>query len=107
MNFWNVGANTRQHFWAALQFSDTVFDCKPSFFSNRHASDCRADGKPGAAVRKYVHEVQLQEHLDNMRASQQELSPEGGCSALGVFIVNSYTPRGSCSFLLSITDVAN
>jgi len=33
------------------------------------------DGKPGAAVRKYVHEVQLQEHLDNMRATQQQLSP--------------------------------
>lgn len=36
----------------------------------------RKDGKPGAAVRKYVHEVQLQEHLGNMRASRQELSPE-------------------------------
>lgn len=28
-------------------------------------------------MRKYVHEVQLQEHLDNMRATQQQLSPEG------------------------------
>jgi hypothetical protein len=41
-----------------------------------------ADGKPGAAVRKYVHEVRLQEHLDNMRATQQQLSPEGAQTAV-------------------------
>ncbi len=39
-----------------------------------------ADGKPGAAVRKYVQEVRLQEHMGNMRSG---LSVQGdGLSSL-------------------------
>ena len=40
-----------------------------------------------------MHEVQLQEHLDNMRATQQQLSPEG---ALGL-----PPPVGCRSYLLA------
>ena len=58
------------------------------------------DGKPGAAVRKYVHEVQLQEHLDNMRATQQQLSP--GRPPLPVIISLICLPQQQCT-IISVT----